>query len=51
MGALRSTTAMGAIGAIIVAQVILPATLDLILSFALVGAAGWAGFRMGRDAP
>lgn len=48
MGALRTTTATGIIGAIIVAQVILPATLDLILSLALAGAAGWAGFKAGR---
>jgi len=50
MGTLRSTTAAGAIGAIIIAQVILPATLDLILSVALAGTAGWAGFKLGRDA-
>ena len=49
MGALRSTTAVGVIGAIIVAQIILPATLDLMLSLALIGTAGWAGFKHGRD--
>ena len=48
MGALRTTTAAGIIGAIIIAQVILPATMDLILSLALAGAAGWAGFKAGR---
>lgn len=48
MGALRTSTAVAIIGAIIVAQVILPATIDLILSLALVGAAGWAGFKAGR---
>lgn len=51
MGALRSTTAIGIIGAAIVAQVILPATLDLFLSVALASAAGWAGFQAGRSRP
>ena len=48
MGALRSTGSIGACAAIIVAQVILPATLDLLLSLALAGTAGWAGLNAGR---
>lgn len=50
MGALRSTGAFGACAAIIAAQVILPVTLDLILSVALAGTAGWAGFKAGQSA-
>ncbi|MFJ1292371.1 hypothetical protein ACEPPZ_09790 [Paracoccus yeei] len=50
MDALRSTGSIGACAAIIVAQVILPASLDLILSFALAGTAAWAGFKAGQAA-
>lgn len=47
-GGLRSMGAAGACAAIIVAQVILPATLDLILSVAIAGIAGVAGFKAGK---
>ena len=50
MDALRSTGAFGACAIIIAAQVILPATLDLILSIALAAVAGWAGFSAGQAA-
>lgn len=37
-----------AILGLIVAQVILPATIDLVLTCAIAGLAGWAGFKAGR---
>ena len=45
MGALRNISAAAVIGVIIVAQVILPATVDLILSLALVAAGAWIGWK------
>lgn len=48
MGAMREAGALGACAAIIAAQVIMPATIDLILSVALAGTAGWAGFKAGK---
>lgn len=43
MGALRNISAAAVIGVIIIAQVILPATVDLVLSLALVAAGAWVG--------
>lgn len=43
MGALRNVSAVAAIGVIVIAQVILPATVDLVLSLALVAAGAWIG--------
>lgn len=46
MGALRNISVAAVIGVIIIAQVILPATVDLILSLALVGAGAWVGRKL-----
>lgn len=46
MGALRNMGAAGIIAAIIIAQVILPATVDLVLSLALVAGGVWLGRKM-----
>lgn len=43
MGDLRNISAATVIAVIIVAQVVLPATVDLILSLALVAAGAWIG--------
>lgn len=46
MGALRNTSAAAVIALVLVAQVILPATVDLILSLALVAAGIWIGHKL-----
>lgn len=46
MGALRNTSAAAVVALILVAQVILPATVDLILSLALVGCGLWIGRKL-----
>lgn len=43
MGALRNVSAAAVIAVIVIAQVILPATVDLVLSMALVAAGVWIG--------
>lgn len=46
---MKLPAAVVACGVIVVAQVILPAAVDLILSVALIGAAGYAGYRYARQ--
>lgn len=38
------------IGAILIAQIILPATIDLICSVALIAAGGWCGWKAAKAA-
>lgn len=48
MKALRQTGAVGGIALAIVAQFILPAMVDVLLSITIAGLAGWFGYKQGQ---
>ena len=41
---------IAAVVLIIAAQVILPAAIDLLMSFGIAAVAGWTGYRLGKAA-